>query len=395
MTPQDVISNFVLLPELKLDFVRVEGRARHVYYCTKRSGFEVCPRCAVKCTGVYDRRKVRIKDIPLRDKRIVLLITKRRFYCRSCKLPFTEPVPGIKKGRRTTQRFRSSLLWAADHYTDLKKVKKHFDCSNDLLYRSLYESLELKRRTRLYPWPKTIGIDEHRFKKARNKAKCDFVTMVVDYSNKRLMEVVDGRAKDRLYDGLHSIEGRNNVTHAVMDLADPYKSFVREFFPRANIVADKFHVLRLVNPTLNKYRKAVAGDRRSNPIGWLLNKSRIKLDYKTRWIVDKWLDEHPSVRELYWAKEALHRLYRVRGYNKARRALIKLTDTLAHSKIPEIKTLRRTLLKWKNEILNYFKTRLTNARTEAYNNVAKLVKRRAYGFRNFNNYRLRLLNACS
>ncbi|MBT3526362.1 MAG: ISL3 family transposase, partial [Bdellovibrionales bacterium] len=55
--------------------------------------------------------------------------------------------------------------------------------------------------------------------------------------------------------------------------------------------------------------------------------------------------------------------------------------------------LRKTLMKWRKEILNYFKTRITNARTEGYNNVAKSIIKRSYGFRNFNNYRLRVLNA--
>ena len=63
--------------------------------------------------------------------------------------------------------------------------------------------------------------------------------------------------------------------------------------------------------------------------------------------------------------------------------------------LPELKTLRRTLMRWRTEILAYFATGLTNGRTEGFNNKAKVVKRRAYGYRSFRNYRLRLLNACA
>jgi len=59
--------------------------------------------------------------------------------------------------------------------------------------------------------------------------------------------------------------------------------------------------------------------------------------------------------------------------------------------LPELQTLRRTLVRWRREILAYFGTGLTNARTEGFNNKAKLVKKRAYGYRSFRNYRLRLL----
>ena len=72
-----------------------------------------------------------------------------------------------------------------------------------------------------------------------------------------------------------------------------------------------------------------------------------------------------------------------------------MTDKMATSTLPEIKTLRKTLLKWREPILAYFFTGLTNARTEGYNNLAKLIQRRAFGYKSFENYRLRLLNACA
>ncbi|MGE4231720.1 MAG: transposase [Bacteriovoracia bacterium] len=64
------------------------------------------------------------------------------------------------------------------------------------------------------------------------------------------------------------------------------------------------------------------------------------------------------------------------------------------SNLPEIKTLGRILLRWSNEVLNYFKPGLTNARTEGFNRVAKLVQYKAYGYKSFKNYKLRLLSAC-
>jgi transposase len=99
------------------------------------------------------------------------------------------------------------------------------------------------------------------------------------------------------------------------------------------------------------------------------------------------------MKELYVFKEALHRFYRMRGFEKASRALTKLTDQMASSALKEIKTLRKTLMKWRQEILAYFKTGLTNGRTEGYNRLAKLYQYKAFGYRSFKNYRLRLLNA--
>ena len=105
--------------------------------------------------------------------------------------------------------------------------------------------------------------------------------------------------------------------------------------------------------------------------------------------------EYPALRELYTAKESLVGFYRVRSYPQAARILTEITDRFARSQLPEIQTLRSTLLRWRREVLAYFQTRLTNGMTEGFNLKAKLVKRRAYGYRSFRNYRLRLLNACA
>jgi transposase len=102
-----------------------------------------------------------------------------------------------------------------------------------------------------------------------------------------------------------------------------------------------------------------------------------------------------ELREIYAYKEALYRFYRTKGYREASEALTAMTDKMASSKIPELRTLRKTLLKWREPILAYFFTGLTNGRTEGYNNLAKLIQRRAFRYKSFENYRLRLLNACA
>jgi transposase len=209
------------------------------------------------------------------------------------------------------------------------------------------------------------------------------------------MELVQGKTTAELKVALENIEGRYNVQNVVLDLCDPFKNFAVEFFPNAKIVADKFHVLRLLTPHLNRRRKALVGDRRTATIGRLLLKNGPSLDYFTRRAVWDWLELHPELKTLYGWKERLHGFYRIRGYNRAVKALTAMTDALATEELKELKTLRKTLMRWRNEILAYFKTRLTNARTEGYNNVAKLIQRRAFGYKSFPNYRLRLLNACA
>lgn len=387
------LSRFVLLPELKLTAWKKSSIAHSVIQAKKVSDFEVCPKCATASSVIYDQRIVALKDAPVRGTSIVLRVKKRRFYCKTCRKPFTEPLKGVGKKKRSTQRYRREVLWACENFSDLARVRRAYRCSSGFIYKCLYEQLELRRRKNInYPWPTSIGIDEHFF--SRKKGYPEFATVITDNVNKRLREVAYGKIIGDLETQLAEIPGRENVREVALDLSDSYKTFARGFFPNADLVADKFHVLRLLTPAINKRRVAITGDKRFNPLRRLLLMSPHKMKYYERDALHKWLAQHPELDELYHFNQALHRFYRIKGESKAARILTRLTDAMSLSKLPEIKRLRKTLTRWRNEILNYFKTRLTNARTEGFNNVAKLVQKRAYGYRSFENYRLRLLNAC-
>lgn len=391
MSQWDLSDNFILLPELKLLSQWSPGRYRNLYKAKKESAFEVCPRCAKPSSSVHDRRWVKVSDHPIRGAGIYLKILKRRFRCLDCKKVFTEPVQGVRKGHRTTERFRRGVRWACENFADLKRVQKAYGCSSWLVYKVFYEQLELKCRQHRYPWPKTIGIDEHSFK--RGKYGPEYASLIVDYTNKKIFEVAEGKTAIGLQEQLAWIEGRENVKNVVLDMCDAFKKFAREQFPNAELVADKFHVLRLLTPALNSRRKDITGDQRSNPVRKLLLRNGHTLKYFERSALSAWLDQHQVIKEVYFYKEALHRFYRTRGYLKASQALIKMTDQMALSQLKEIKTLRKTLMKWRKEILAYFATGLTNGRTEGYNRLAKLYQYRAFGYKSFKNYRLRLLNA--
>lgn len=387
------LSRFMLLPELRLTTWKQSSPSESTAQGRKTSKVEVCPKCATPSSVVYDHRIVKVRDAPVRGQAIILKLKKRRFFCKTCRKPFTEPISGIGKGHRTTQRFRRGVLWAAENYSDLKRVRKDFRCSSGFIYKVVFEQLHLNVKAKInYPWPTSIGIDEHFFTRRRGRA--EFATVFTDHKNRRLREVAFGKTKGELLYQVQSIPGREHVRNVTLDMSDSYRSFVKEFFPNAEMIADKFHVLRLLTPAINKARVQITGDKRKMPLRWLLLKPRHKLKYFERDAVDRWLIDYPDLKELYWAREALFTFYRTKGLERASKALTRLTDHLAHSKIKAIRKLRKTLMNWREEILNYFKTGLTNARTEGFNNVAKLVQKRAYGYKSFENYRLRLLNAC-
>jgi transposase len=285
---------------------------------------------------------------------------------------------------------------ACERYGSLKHVCEDFKISFDFAYRAFYEQLELKRRKdNQYPWPESIGIDEHGVGRNTEINSRAFVSLIVNHKRKKVMEMVFGRSSGELELRLAHIPGRENVRLATIDMSDPYRKFIREFFPNAQIVADKFHVLRLLSGTLLKERKRVTGRNADRKARGLLLCSSKRLDYFDRLAIWRYLDKYPRLKELYTWKERLHGFYRIKGHFRAKEVLDQLVFEAQLSPEPEIRTLGRTLRSWSTEILNYFAYGLTNARLEGFNNKASLVRRQAYGYRNLNNYRLRVLSVCS
>lgn len=393
--PWKRLSHQLLLPELEMIALPAQTRTWAHYQVRSSAKEALCPRCPTLSSSVYDRRLCTVKDAPVRDQIVFLKIEKRRFWCKNCQKPFTEYIPGIRKGSRTTERFKRAVLWACENFVDLERVQRAYRVSAGYVFKTLYTRLEEKLRMRQYPWPSTIGIDEHSFRKNRKLRKTEFASVLIDYPNKRMFEVVEGKTQGELYCALQHIPGRENVKNAIVDLCDPFKNFIRSHFPNAKIIADKFHVLRLITPALIKKRYEITGTRADAKARRLLLCSSQKLDHWERVAIWQYLEKYPEMQELYRWKERLHKFYRTRGYHRAHLALRQMCDEMALSLLPEIKTLRRTLLKWREEILNYFLTGLTNGRTEGYNNLAKLVQKRAFGYKSFRNYRLRLLAACA
>jgi transposase len=391
----DNLARIISLPELQIVEVKHASGTTITLTCIKTSEFEVCPKCASKAYRIYDHRNVLIKDEPLRSKAAYLLIRKRRFFCKTCRKPFMEPVQGIGKGRRTTHRFQASVCRSAELYSDLKSVQKTHRCSADTVYRATYDQLELNQRKRRYSLPSAIGIDEHSIRKPRFKATI-YATMIVDHKNRRVYDLMEGRSKGELEEGLKKLQGCANVKQVTMDLSPTYRALAKACFPNADLIADRFHVQRLFTKKVNRLRKQITGDKRSHPMRKLLLRNQEDLEWYEKRVVWQWLGFHPDLKEMYEIKEAMRRFYKIRGYKRAKKALGKICDRMGQSKSKDVLELRKVLLDWHDEILNYHRHKgMSNGRVEGFNRKAKLCQRRAYGFKTFRNYRLRLLNLCA
>jgi transposase len=265
--------------------------------------------------------------------------------------------------------------------------------------RYVREMFSLKYREQMNrPCPKVLGIDEHHFGKGHS-----FVTTLCDLRKHKIFDILPGKAESTLQRHLQAIPDRDRVKIVVMDLSPSYRSLVQRYFPKALIVCDRFHVIRLllrafavicqrIDPALKSRQTGV-------PKLMLKNQSDLTPDQRNR--LQAYFQKQPAIQQIYRFKEQAKALLMTR--HKSRKALQKegilgafmsLVDLLETSGFDLFKTLGKTLNSWRNEILRMFVFPYSNGITEGFHRKMKLIQRRAYGFRNFENYRLRVIVLC-
>jgi transposase len=154
------------------------------------------------------------------------------------------------------------------------------------------------------PCPQVLGIDEHFFSRQRG-----YATTLVDLKNHKVFDVVLGRTEASLGEYLRALPGREQVKIVVMDLSETYRRIVRRYFPNAQIVADRFHVVRLVNHhVLKVWQQQDPEGRKNRGLLSLMRRHQWNLSTAQQQRLQAYLDQHPVLKVLYHAKHQLMRL---------------------------------------------------------------------------------------
>ena len=197
---------------------------------------------------------------------------------------------------------------------------------------------------------------------------------------------------------------RDQVRFATLDLSGTYREVFDAMVPKATQVADPFHVVRVANEKLDECRRRVQNEtlghrgRKDDPLyrsRRLLTKADEKLDVDGRTKLLGLLDAgdpQGEVRTAWHAKEVVRSIYDHDDETLAREFVQRLGHDLQDESCPiEVRSLGRTLLHWKQQICAWHSSHVSNGPTEAANNLIKRVKRAAFGFTSFRNYRIRAL----
>lgn len=237
-----------------------------------------------------------------------------------------------------------------------------------------------------------LGIDEHFFTR-----KQGYATTLVDLKNHKVFDVVLGRSEPSLRRYLSRLQGRENVKVVVMDLSETYRQIVRKYFPNAQIVADRFHVVRLVNQHFLKlWQQQDPVGRKHRGLLSLMRRHQWNLSSEQQERLGQYLETFPVLKALYLAKQRLMDFLLLKSVRakKAKQLLPRFLALLEQFASSPAKALAETLRSWLEPIVRMWRFSKSNGITEGFHTKMEMISRRAFGFRNFENYRLRVLALC-
>lgn len=353
---------------------------------------QTCPHCKAKTTKIKDYRTQIIKDLPIRFKTTLLSYRKRRYQCKECGRTFYEKAYFLPKRARKTTRVTEFIVDRLKTKQSMKDIAKQADVSISTVAKLLPPLAVSAKQL-----PEILCIDEFK----GNTGYYKYQVSLMDGKTRKPIDIIECRYKSHLFDYFNkfSLEQRKKVKYVVIDLWKAYKDLAKTYFPNAKVVADKFHFTRYATEAVDIVRKQVQEKLSSSERKYFKHSRKLLLSKYSNLKTEKQKEElqyilinySENLRKVYREKEELLQL--VQEEDKVK-AIEKLNSWIKRNLEADISSLRncaKTYFNWVEEIRNAIKVPYSNGPMEGYNNKIKTLKRVAFGFRNFTNFKARIL----
>ncbi|MCA9981154.1 MAG: ISL3 family transposase [Anaerolineales bacterium] len=370
-----------------------QGDILHLF-CHLTVEVGICPHCQAVSSDIKQYKERCVRDHDIWGKRTFLHFQIRRFECPDCGLRFTEELAAVGWRRRQTTRFEQVVYQQCCH-SSKKETAEQFHLSQTTV-AGIFNQWANRRIESPRQQVRVLGMDEIALKKRHKQ----YVLVLSDLEQRCVLAVLPTREQKTLIAWLQTFTKaeKRAIQVVSMDMWRPYRSVVSTYLPHADIVADRFHVMKQLNEQLTKARRQI--QRRADTdtkealkgSRWLLVRAGNSLTAEQSQQLQLALDADPVLRTAYLLKEEFYLIFeRLRDREQARRFLmawiVKVQQTNNRYLLAFVKTLRN----WWQQILNYFDERITNGFVEGMNRAIRAIIWRAYGFRNFDNFRLQIL----
>ncbi len=353
-----------------------------------------CPCCKRRCNCIHNKRKRRIRDLDVAGSKVFVEFCSYEIDC-TCGYLGYEELEFCDDYSRYTKRFEERVvilctsMCIKDAARELRigwDAVKNIDKKNARKYVVDLEQVS----------PKRIGVDEIAYEKGHK-----YLTVVRDVDLGKVIWVGQGRKKETLDEFFRrlGLEKSWNIQVAVCDMWDPYIASIKAN-TQAAIVFDKFHVAKVINEVVDKVRKEqFAKADKEERIAmkhkrFLILSRQKRLDDTKRETLQDLMQVNKDLYAAYIMKEQVLDIFDEKNEQVAKHRLNRWLDNIAKSGIEQFETAAKRIQTYLYGILNYFRYQLTNAQSEGFNNKINVIKRKAYGFRDLEYFKLKILQTC-
>jgi transposase len=352
---------------------------------------QVCPHCGSVHNRIHGSRIQKIKDLPTRLKDVLIYLNKRRYKCMDCGKTFFEKCSFLPKYHRFTNRVYIGICNAFKSANSLKSIANAFNTSINTVQR-MFKLVTIPHKKLL---PTALGIDEFKGNTNREKYQC----ILTNLDTGEIFDILPTRKKSDLAAYFRKFPNRNDVKYYVMDMTNNYKS-LEYLFPNAKIIVDRFHYIRQVYWALDAVRKDVQKSFvKGKRIYFKHSKKLLFKDFKDLSDEDKqalivMLSQSEKLHTAWRLKEDFKYFREAATQEEAERELHIWIMEAQESGLIEFKAATKALNNWFRYIINSVVYKYSNGMTEGFNNKIKVLKRNAYGFHDFDNFKKRILLNC-
>jgi transposase len=399
------------LPGFRVTAMTDDGAERLIGIETVRQAAG-CPSCGV-IARTKDRLRVVIRDLPMFDRRVKLIWSKRRFACLEPECPnrtWTERSDELPERRVLSARAGKECTRAVgEEARSVASLARWLGVAWSTVMAAVrdYGTPLVDDPTRVGT-VHSLGIDETSFLKANAEHRTELVTGFVDLDRHVLLDMIRGNRAIDVSRWLASKEKTflGGVHTVACDLHEGYRAGLHPHLDHATQVADPFHVVAAANRCLDQVRRRVQNvelghrGRKADPLYairrvLLTGAERLNERGQDRMALGLRLgDPHDEVLGAWLAKEYVRDVYLTDDPWLAADLLDRVIDGCLADEVAEIVSLGHTLKRWRSQILAHHTTGASNGPTEAMNLLVKKIKRCGHGFKSFANYRLRVLLHC-
>lgn len=346
-----------------------------------------CPSCHNPLYRHGSQRQTYF-DTPMHGKRVVIEMDRKRYRCKVCGKTLFEPLPAMDSKRLATTRMVQHIERHCLRKT-FAELSREVGVDDKTIRHIFDDYVARLKDTVVFETPEVLGIDEL-------KIIGQYRAMITNVEKLALFDMLPTRNKADLIAYFKTMPGKDKVKILTMDLWNVYRQVAQDQFPGRMVVADRFHVVRMANDSIEKVRKAIrkgleTKDRlKLKDDRFVLLAREKNLSDKERAKLEKWTEMFPALGAAYKAKEAFHDIYTHETKEDAQKAAQEWLQSVDKDVAWAFRETKGALQSWWTEIFNHYDFPTSNAYTESINNIAKGMNRMGRGY-SFDVIRARLL----